>query len=90
MPHCLREPCLLLLALRRWRAICGRQGCATRRLFCTRSECTQNFTSRASGDVAQSPAMSGVACKPNGGQLSEAQTPAALREHVFMADSHLW
>uniref|UniRef100_A0A131Z0L0 Aspartyl-tRNA synthetase n=1 Tax=Rhipicephalus appendiculatus TaxID=34631 RepID=A0A131Z0L0_RHIAP len=78
MPHCLREPCLLLLALRRWRAICGRQGCATRRLFCTRSECTQNFTSRASGDVAQSPAMSGVACKPNGGQLSEAQTPAAL------------
>lgn len=87
MPHCVREPGLVLLTLRRWRAICGRHACVARRLFCTRPEGTRNFTSGASGHVGQSAAESAVACKLNGGQLSEAQTPTALR-NMFSWRTH--
>ncbi|XP_075736825.1 aspartyl-tRNA synthetase, mitochondrial isoform X2 [Rhipicephalus microplus] len=87
MPHCLREPSLFLLALQRWRGIHGRHASTSRRLFCRRSECTEIFASITNGDVAHSRATSGEAHKPNGGQLSQAPTPAALGS-MFSCRTH--
>ncbi|KAL3204124.1 hypothetical protein MRX96_001104 [Rhipicephalus microplus] len=78
---------LSFVALQRWRGIHGRHASTSRRLFCRRSECTEIFASITNGDVAHSRATSGEAHKPNGGQLSQAPTPAALGS-MFSCRTH--
>lgn len=88
MLRCLREPAMVHLAFRRWRAICARH--ATKPSFWTRSARTRNFASKATSvDVAQSAVTTEASCSLNGSRLSEAQMPSpAVFRNMFSSRTH--